>query len=331
MNIKVSKYQEGLRLDRLLSAYLPSRSQAEKYLKKAFVKNHRGEVIDKASYKVKLGDTFILNFPNFLVEESLKPYDFFVPILFEDADLLIVDKPAGLVVHPSCGHRQDSLVNALIGEVDLRGGTDFLRPGIVHRLDRDVSGLMVLTKTQRAYESLLKQFQSRSIRRVYRGWVIGHLPDDCTNNWQKIESFIGRHPRDRKKFYSFSVDPLSPTSQNKTSPVAAKKAISFYRLVKSYGKYLHHLECCLKTGRTHQIRVHLSSLSLSLIGDSVYGSRLAFKKVLDKELKQKIKSLDHRIALYAAELKFFHPISDRELVFRLPEPADLRFFTSFNN
>ena len=319
--ITAGQQQEGLRLDVFLSSHLSSRSQAEKYLKQAFVKDKQGQVINKPSYKIKPGDSFTLHYPATKKKSTQKllPYNVTIPILFEDSHILVINKPAGLVVHPSCGHEQDTLINALIDKTTLQGGSSTLRQGMVHRLDKDVSGLMILSKTHLAYDHLLQQFQSRTIKRIYHCIIYAKHP--LVKKEQTIESFIGRHPKDRKKFHSFNCH------LTKQPPAHAKKAITYYRVIQSYGNYCHHLECQLMTGRTHQIRVHLASRALWIIGDPIYCPKKQLTNI-NLAMKKRIQSLN-RIALYAAQLSFIHPIHKHRLDFCLPWPENLRSFLAY--
>jgi len=333
--------QEGMRLDLFLlqcmGDVIPSRSQAEKYIRDGSVQNQHGQVIVKPSRRVKIGEKFFVSLPSSKRDDQeLKPYNISIPIVFEDEHILVVNKPAGLVVHPAHGHEHDTLVNALVGKTTLFG-PEVSRAGIVHRLDRDVSGLMVLSKTQEAYHSLVHQFKTGTVSRLYRGLVLGKcsvkkdvhkeksVPAPLESEWQKIESFIGRHPKDRKKFYSF----------NKPSAVAhARRAITYYRVIQSQDDW-HLLEFRLKTGRTHQIRVHLASQSLWCMGDSVYGPRKKLKQWKHhRQWNQKISHLN-RIALYSAKLCFKHPVpcslseSSASFTFSLPWPKDLQHLLQF--
>lgn len=306
--ITATSKQEGLRLDVFLAQHLTSRTQAEKFLKQSFVKDKSGKVIHKASYRIKSGDSFTLQYPTKKqASKKLKPYNVLIPILFEDSHILVINKPAGIVSHPSIGHEQDSLINALIGKTILKGGNAALRQGIIHRLDKNVSGLMILSKSTIAYEELLKQFQSRTIKRIYR--CIVYSKSILSEKRQKIESFIGRHPLDRKKFYSFD-------KHKKSIPPHAKNACTYYQMIHLHAKNIYELKCQIMTGRTHQIRVHLASQGLWIIGDSIY-------------FPKKSKANTHPIngmALYAANLSFIHPVYKNKLNFSLPWPKNLQDF-----
>ena len=192
---------------------------------------------------------------------------------------------------------------------------DPLRPGIVHRLDKDVSGLMIFSKTIKVQELLIEQFKLKKIKRIYQALVIG----SAKKKENQIISFIGRHPKDRKKFYSFNEE-----------RTGAKEAITSYRVLKSFQDCIHHIECQLETGRTHQIRVHLSSQNLPVLGDTIYFPlrqqkktvKLYDKKEETKTILKNILSLN-RLALYSAFLHFTHPISKKDLSFKLSWPKEL--------
>ena len=227
----------------------------------------------------------------------------------EDEEILVVNKPAGLVVHPSLGHESDTLVNRLIYDKKLSCGTDSFRPGVVHRLDKDVSGLLVFAKSKTAETHLIQQFKQRHVKRIY--WAITSKaplsPED------KVETYLSRHPKKRKLFIS-SHSPLQ----------GSKKAITFYKVLKQDSlSGLAWLECRLKTGRTHQIRLHLTSLGCPLIGDRTYGSFKGFYSFKDQEVSKLCQSLN-RIALHAYSLGFVHPIIEKELYFSVPWPEDIK-------
>lgn len=304
----------GLRLDTYLARKGFSRSEVQKLIKNQKVTlpgpalrgaSPSGDRVLKPSYKVQEKDRFEV-VSSQKEERFLKPYHYPVPVVFEDEHLLVVDKPSGLVTHPGEGHWQDTLVNALIRHTSLSEGTHPLRPGIVHRLDQYVSGLMVLSKTLKAQELLVQKFRFRQIKRIYRAVGVGGL----TTLPGRVESFIGRHPKDRKKFYSFS-----------TPHPGAKPAVTLFRVIKSFKQKAHWVECQLQTGRTHQIRLHLAGCGLPVLGERVYARSKSFR-----ELKVEIPSMDFppRLALYAAVMEFSHPVTGRFHRFELPWPADLK-------
>ncbi len=232
------------------------------------------------------------------------PQDIPLDIVFEDAHLLVVDKPAGMVVHPAAGNQDGTLVNALLHHCAgrLSGINGIARPGIVHRIDKDTSGLLVVAKSDAAHEGLARQFADHSITRRYLAVCAGHPAPPAGT----IAGRIGRSVHDRKKM---AVLPDDTTR--------GKHAVTHFETL----RHLNHaalLECRLETGRTHQVRVHCASIGHALLGDPVYGRT-------PKPLRQVLESLGfHRQALHAARLGFSHPISAETLDFRAELPADMR-------
>jgi 23S rRNA pseudouridine1911/1915/1917 synthase len=221
-----------------------------------------------------------------LVEKELASEDIPVPVVFEDEHLLVVDKPAGLVVHPGAGNRSGTLVNALLSR-GIEGGEDPERPGVVHRLDRDTSGLMVLAKGEGTYSGLMAALSARRVKRVYRAIVVGKgLPETGT-----IDSPVSR-------------DPANPTLM---TVGAGKTAVTHFKVVHRAAGYTM-LRVRLETGRTHQIRVHFSAIGHPLYADPLYGKPVPGR----------------RLWLHAERLAFVHPISGETLEFESPIPSDLR-------
>ena len=295
-----------LRLDLFLTKIKisSSRSQALKLISNKGVFLNKKNL--KASYRLNKGDILKIYLPEEKEEELLKAYDYPLEIVFEDEELLVVNKPAGLVVHPGPGHKDKTLVNILFGAKKLSSGSEKLRPGIVHRLDKEASGLLILSKTKKSEEALIQKFKKHEIQRKY--WALALRPPSPYSDW--IETWWGRHPVHRKKFASF-----------KEFKTGRKKAITFYQLLKQHSSGISWLECQLKTGRTHQIRVHLSSIGSSILGDDFYGrQKLSFIK--NQNLKKEIQKLK-RIALHAYSLSFQHPLSKKSLSFEIPWPENL--------
>jgi 23S rRNA pseudouridine1911/1915/1917 synthase len=285
----------GWRLDKFLATldFIPSRARAAELIGQGRV-GRAGKAL-KASYRVQPGETIEVNLPP-PQPTSLVPLDKPLDILFEDEDLVVVNKPAGLVVHPAAGHAQDTLVNILLHRVDrLSMGFNEQRPGIVHRLDRDTSGVLVVAKNDPAHHFLAAQFREKTAHRIY--WAIVHgvpkIPE------RSMKSHLARHPTDRKRFAS------SPGGHGKV-------AITHYRLREALAPRYSWLELTLETGRTHQIRVHLSEAGLPILGDPLYGRRDAFVARLK------------RVALHACELGFEHPRSREKMYFRVPWPPELK-------
>jgi 23S rRNA pseudouridine1911/1915/1917 synthase len=302
----------GWRLDRFLATSLPdfSRSRLQQLLEgKAVSLGER--TIKDANHRVKPGETYTVTVPPTLPAVP-QGQDIPLEVVYEDKDLIVINKPAGLVVHPAAGNLDGTLVNALIahcGEKNLAIGGE-ARPGIVHRLDKDTSGLLVAAKTERAMASLAKQFANHTIERAYNAVVWG-APRDATG---LIESQIGRSPFDRKRMTVLRT--------------GGKRATTRYKVLEKFGPverpFAALIECRLETGRTHQIRVHLTHLGHPLIGDPQYGrSRTAPRGKTDAECHAFTLAADFpRQALHAFVLGFQHPSLHKTLRFEAPWPAD---------
>ncbi len=285
----------GERLDRALAALAGvARAQAQRWIAEARVRVN--DELVRASHKLAAGDRVFAE-PPVAAPSPLTPEPIALALLHEDDALVVLDKPAGLVVHPAPGHPRGTLVNALLHHVkDLAGIGGVARPGIVHRLDRGTSGVMVVAKTDAAHAALAKQFHDHTIERVYIAFVRGSPARDEGH----AERAIGRHPSDRKR--------MSVTTKR------GRAARTAWRVVRRFPKAdVVKLEVRPETGRTHQIRVHLSAHGLPLLGDEVYGrgAKGSFARALG------------RPALHAAVLGFVHPTSGERLRFEAPLPADL--------
>lgn len=292
------------RLDKFLAENekVGSRTRAAELIEQGLVLINSKKT--KASQSLHHGDLIEVRIPQ-KAELSLKPLDLKLNIVFEDDELIVINKPAGLVVHPAAGHAHDTLVNALVAHTtQLSVGFHELRPGIVHRLDRDTSGLIVVAKTDEAHRELAKQFKAKTSHRVYWAIVYG-VPKAKKGT---LESLLARHPKDRKKFAS-----------HKTT---GKKAVTHYEVleISDLGFSLVHL--VLETGRTHQIRVHLSELGHPIIGDVLYGSDAYLKKIKSEKSRAIISEMT-RFALHAAELGFVHPKTKETLIFKATWPHEL--------
>ncbi len=254
----------------------------------------------KPSHKIKPGDRIILNVPR-PEPIDIEPEDIPIEVLYEDDSLLVVNKSAGLVVHPAPGHWSGTLVNALLyhmttseGALSVIGGRE--RPGLVHRLDKDTTGVLVVAKDDHTHRLLSAQFKAHNITRVYEAVVWGKPK----MNQGRIDLAIGRDTKDRKKF-----------SARTTRP---KESLTMYRVLERFGKYACHLELIPGTGRTHQLRVHLTSLNCPILGDLTYGGR----KVLSVE------NVDvPRVMLHAKVLGFVHPVTQKEMILQAPIPMDI--------
>lgn len=282
----------GERLDKALSRLVPhySRSRIQQWIEGGFV------TVDGLPARTKttiLGDELVVIRPQPAPDEhayQAEPIDF--PIVYEDEDILVIDKPAGLVVHPGAGNWSGTLLNGLLHRYPALAGVP--RAGIVHRLDKETSGLMVVAKTLAAQTDLVRQLQARTVKREYLALVWG---TPLLNG--KIETSIGRHPRDRIKM---------AVSENLT----AKPALTFFhRLASSTldSRPVSLIRCQLETGRTHQIRVHMQSIGFALVGDSLYG-------------KAHLAPVFRRQALHAAQLGLVHPATGADLQWSAPVPAD---------
>jgi 23S rRNA pseudouridine1911/1915/1917 synthase len=273
--------EAGDRLDRLAARQLGiSRSAVQRIIQKGLLLVDGEEVVP--SYRVRGGERVEARIP----EEGVSPEEIPVPVVFEDEHQLVVDKPAGLVVHPGAGNRSGTLVNALLGR-GIAGGEDPSRPGVVHRLDRDTSGLMVLAKGEPTYSRLVAEMGGRRVRRVYRAVVVGEgLPETGT-----IDSPVGR-------------DPENPTLM---AAGVGRPAVTHFEVLREGGGH-SMLKVWLETGRTHQIRVHLSAIGYPIYADPLYGEAVPGR----------------RLWLHAENLAFEHPVTGEKLEFDSPIPEDLR-------
>ena len=233
-------------------------------------------------------------------------------VLYEDAHLIVINKPVGLVVHPAPGHHEGTLVNALLHHCqDLAGIGGELRPGIVHRLDKDTSGVMLATKDDQAHLHLAEQFQIHSITRRYLALVHGLLPRETGS----VDCPIGRHPLERKK--------MSGKSRN------GRRAVTHWKVVQRFtADRLTLVELTLETGRTHQIRVHFSEMNYPLVGDPLYGKNSRIKEISDAGLRTLLQGLN-RQALHAKVLGFQHPVSGHYMEFESPLPDDLNSILNY--
>jgi len=307
---------QGMRLDRFLAERLPelSRTRLQGLIKEGRVSLGRATIVDP-KYRVKPGERFSIAVPPAVPAEpgaESIPLD----VVYEDGDLIVIDKPAGLVVHPGAGHAKGTLVNALIAHCgeSLSGIGGVARPGIVHRLDKDTSGLMVVAKTDKAHRVLAAQFadhgRSGEMERGYLALVWG-APSRPQGT---IDAPIGRHPSSRTKMA------VLPKGRG-------RGAATHWRLVESFepkrAPIASLIECSLETGRTHQVRVHLASIGHPLIGDPLYGKGFKSKlRALPEPLQEKLAALN-RQALHAAHLALVHPATGTLLKFNSPLPPDL--------
>ncbi|TKI71438.1 RluA family pseudouridine synthase [Lysinibacillus mangiferihumi] len=284
----IEEQQQGERIDKAVSSIQNewSRSQISNWITEGIVKVNGAAV--KAKYKVKAGDVV-----EFIVPEA-EPLDVIaenldLEIVYEDADVLVVNKPKGMVVHPAPGHMTGTLVNGLMYHCkDLSGINGIMRPGIVHRIDKDTSGLLMVAKNDKAHESLVEQLVNKTVTRKYTALVHGHIAHDKGT----IDAPIGRDQKDRQK--QAVVD-------------KGKHAVTHFQVVERFGDYTL-VECRLETGRTHQIRVHMQYIGFPLVGDPKYGPR----KTIDFAGQ----------VLHAGVLGFNHPTTGEYKEFEVPLPVD---------
>lgn len=285
----VEKKDETLRIDKFLSL------KEEKYSRVYFgnlIKNEKVLVNGKTispSYKIRENDEIIVNFENKEIDENIKPYDFKLDILYEDDDILVINKPKGLVVHPGDGHHDDTLVNALIflnKELSTVNGLE--RVGIVHRIDKDTSGLLLICKNDYAHNFIAKQLEDHTMHREYIALVKGEINEE----YGKIIAPIGRDKSNRLKM---AVDING-----------GRNAITHFKVLERFNKYTL-IECKLETGRTHQIRVHMEYINHPVIGDPLYG-------------KENCKIYNDGQLLHAYKLTFIHPTTKKEMTLVAPLP-----------
>lgn len=302
VEIALGAEQAGWRLDRALAAQVPTLSRERlKVLTKAGALTRDGEAVRDPAIKVKGDEHFTLAIPDPTPAHN-EAQDIPLVIAYEDEHLLVVDKPAGLVVHPAAGNLDGTLVNALLHHCggSLSGIGGVARPGIVHRIDKDTSGLLVVAKHDLAHEGLAKQFADHSIDRRYLA-IVSDIPRIAEGH---VDAPLARSSHDRKK--------VAIVSEGR-----GKRAVTHWKkLTNLKGAAL--VECRLETGRTHQVRVHMASIGHPLVGDPVYGRTRKAHKELLKELKF------HRQALHAAHLGFVHPVTKGRLSFDSALPPDMQ-------
>jgi 23S rRNA pseudouridine1911/1915/1917 synthase len=302
--ITVPDDSDGLRLDRFLVSLMPeqSRSQIQRLIKEGHVRV--GDREAKANQAVKTGQEIVVDVPA-PVDPVPQPEALPLPILYQDHDLIVIDKPAGMVVHPAAGHTSGTLVNALLHYVDdLSGIGGEKRPGIVHRLDRGTSGLMVVAKHDSAHEELARQFAAREVEKEYIGLVWGEVMAG-----RRIDAAIGRDPSNRMK--------MSSTISKRMR--RSREAVTRIVRAEHFGRTLTLANVAIHTGRTHQIRVHLSTIGHPIVGDALYGG-------VHRRVPGDLRAVTHldRPFLHAARLAFKHPDDERRMEFTSELPADLQ-------
>lgn len=278
------------RIDKVVTNWFGdlSRSYIQKMIKDGNV--FVNDIAVKANFRVKEGDIIRCSIPA-CVEPEIVAEDIPLTILYEDEDLLVVNKPKGMVVHPSAGHYSHTLVNGLLYHCkgQLSGINGVFRPGIVHRIDKDTTGSLIVCKTEAAHRSIAGQLKEHSITRKYRAIVYGNF--ECTQG--SVDAPIGRDVHDRKK--------MAVNERN------GKPAITHYRVLKQFEGF-SYIECQLETGRTHQIRVHMTSIGHPLLGDAVYGNRVSKFKLEGQ-------------CLHAMTIGFVHPVKNEYMEFTAPLPS----------
>ncbi|MCP1530263.1 MULTISPECIES: RluA family pseudouridine synthase [Bacillus] len=293
VNIAVSEEQTSERLDKFLSTTEPewSRTQVQQWVKDGLIEVNGKQV--KANYKVQAGDQIKVEIPEpEVLDVEAEPMN--LDIYYEDADVLVVNKPRGMVVHPAPGHVSGTLVNGLMAHcTDLSGINGVMRPGIVHRIDKDTSGLLMVAKNDMAHESLVNQLVAKTVTRKYTAVVHGIIQHDTGT----IDAPIGRDKKDRQS--------MTVTKES------AKQAVTHFDVIERFQDFTV-VECRLETGRTHQIRVHMKYIGYPLAGDPKYGPR----KTVDFNGQ----------LLHAGVLGFDHPRTGEYIEFTAPVPADMQAF-----
>jgi 23S rRNA pseudouridine1911/1915/1917 synthase len=305
-HLQVTPDHVTARLDLFLVESLPdlSRSQIKRLIDDGGVTLNGNPV--KAGMRLRGGEAVVVVIPELAPAEA-EPEAIPLTVLYEDSSLIVINKPAHMVVHPAPGHQSGTLVNALLHHCqDLSGVGGTLRPGIVHRLDKETSGVMVATKEDRAHQHLASQFKLHSIQRRYLALVYGQVAQPTG----RVDLSIGRHPVERKK--------MSTRSRQ------GRRAVTHWRVLRSYDQdRLSLVELTLETGRTHQIRVHLANMNHPVVGDPVYGSNRKPRMLNDPELRRLIERTGRQF-LHAWLLGFNHPDDERPLEFYAELPAELQ-------
>ena len=313
--LEIDKDKCGARADKVLAEVLDgvSRARLQKLIKEGYVLRDGEITVDVAS-KVRVGETWVVSIP---APKPASPEPRAIPfeVVFEDQHLIVIEKPAGMVVHPAAGHEEDTLVNALLHHCSgsLSGIGGVMRPGIVHRLDKDTSGLLVAAKNDVTHQGLAKQFSAHSVRRKYLAVVWG-----CPKSRNAtIQGLIGRSPRNRKKMAVLKRD--------------GKFACTHYHVLDSTDDVISLLECRLETGRTHQIRVHMASIGHSIVGDLVYGKHRKINGLADPKMVNRLRPIKRQL-LHAKTLGFTHPITHKPLEFCSDKVSEIKeLFPSVEN
>ncbi len=312
LNIKVDKNQEPLRIDKFLLIHRQnsSRNKISQTCRAGNVVVNGNPV--KQNYRVKPGDEISVLLAHPPRENVIIPQDIPINIVYEDNDLVVVDKDAGMVVHPGFGNWDGTLVNALAFHFakDPNYNSDLDRVGLVHRIDKDTSGLLVIAKNEYALSHLAKQFFDRKTRRLYWAFVWGNVQDDEGT----IVGHIGRHPKNRMQMYTYE------------DGSHGKHAVTHYKVLERF-RYMTWVECKLETGRTHQIRAHMKHIGHTLFNDERYEGNVIMRGINLPKYKQFVQNVFEvlpRHALHAHTLGFIHPVTKKELYFESPMPKDMQ-------
>lgn len=303
IQIHINSDQAGFRIDAFLAQELPHKSRSS--IQKVITEGDClvNDKVVRSSYKLRPNDDIKIELPD-VIPLHADAENIPINIVYEDEEIIVVNKPAGLVVHPGTGIKSGTLANALVYHFQQLKSLDAIRPGIVHRLDVGTSGLMVVAKNEAAQLTLAAQFEQRKVRKIYKALVYG-----VTNDEGKIEAPIGRDPRNRVKMS------VRPEGQG-------RYALTFYKAVQRFEEFTL-LDVQIKTGRTHQIRVHLSNLKFPIVGDVGYDSGRV-KSVKDAQLRKAIQNLN-RPFLHAEQLSFTHP-NGNVMEFSAPMDENLKSF-----
>lgn len=314
--IKVDPKQDPLRIDKFLMDRLPkiTRNRLQKAIKNGYVLVNGEEV--KANYKVNPGDVISVNYPEKpRLGKKVEGEELPLNVVYEDDDLMVINKEPGMVVHPGIGNFSGTLVNAVVNylektDLPVMPGNLADRPGLVHRIDKDTSGLLVIAKNVDAMSALSAQFKEHSVERTYNAIVWGQ-PDEEEGT---IKSYLGRHPTNRMLFTSYE------------DPEEGKHAITHYKVLRGL-YYVSLVECKLETGRTHQIRVHMASIGHTIFNDSRYGGDRILKGTVFSKYKKFVENcfeILERQGLHAATLGFIHPRTGKKMQFEAPLPDDMQ-------
>jgi 23S rRNA pseudouridine1911/1915/1917 synthase len=312
IRIVTDKRQEPLRIDKFLMNRVEgaTRNKLQQGLEAGHIRVN-GEIV-KANYKIRPGDEIVVYDTRSPEMTEIIPEEMQLDIMYEDASLMIINKPAGMVVHPGCGNYTGTLINGLSWYLQqVSGNTAALpRVGLVHRIDKDTTGLVVIAKTDEAMTQLAAQFKRHTVHRRYVALVWGDIAEDSGT----IRAHVGRHQRFRKLFTAY------PEGEH------GKEAVTHFRVLERFG-YVTLVELQLETGRTHQIRVHMQSVGHPLFGDATYGGDRIVKGTIFSKYKQFVENTFEilpRQALHAKELGFVHPESGERVHFDSSLPADMQ-------